>query len=73
LSTESFEIRYPDGDFEVDNTVRTPVVGDTIWRKGRPWKVTHMTSGSPVVVHVEIAADRDGELEHEGRVRERLV
>jgi hypothetical protein len=73
LSTESFEIRYPDGDFEVDYTVRSPVVGDTIWRKGRPWKVTHMTSGWPVVAYVELAADRAGELEHEGRVREGLV
>jgi hypothetical protein len=38
----SFEIRFPDGDFEIDAGTRRPPpdVGDTLRRRGKLWKVT---------------------------------
>jgi hypothetical protein len=51
-----YEIRYPNGDFEIDaGTQRPPpVVGDTIWRRGEVWKVTSTDdTEKPVVVRVE--------------------
>jgi hypothetical protein len=53
-----YEIRFPDGAFEVDASLQhpPPAVGDTIRRKGRVWKVVSATTdGAPVVVKVEPA------------------
>jgi hypothetical protein len=52
----SFEIRYPNGDFEIDAApYPPPAVGDAIRRKGQLWRVTARTEGKPVVVRVELA------------------
>jgi hypothetical protein len=55
----TFEIRYPNGDFEIDaGQYPPPAVGDRIRRKGQLWRVTAATNGKPVVVHVELADER---------------
>ena len=53
----SFEIRYPSGDYEVDVSGQRspPVVGDTIRRNGRLWKVITRTDVPAVIVRVELA------------------
>ncbi len=50
----SFEIRFPDGTFEVDanNQHPPPKVGDTIRRVGQLWRVIDRRDGTPVVVRV---------------------
>ena len=50
----SFEIRFPDGTFEVnaDNQHPPPEVGATIRRVGKRWRVIARTDGTPVVVRV---------------------
>lgn len=58
----AYEIRFPNGDFEVDAAQKhaPPVVGDTLRRAGRLWKVTATTAangGAPRVVHVQLATD----------------
>jgi hypothetical protein len=55
-----FEIRYPDGDFEMDafSQLPPPAVGQTIRRRGRLWKIVSRTEGRPVVVRVELADGR---------------
>ena len=41
MPARQFEIRYPDGDFEIAYTQRPfPTVGETIQRKNRVWEVT---------------------------------
>src|SRR6188768_3279841 len=42
MRSEVFEIRYPDGDFEIAATQvhSLPVVGDQFRRKDRLWRVT---------------------------------
>lgn len=56
----SFEVRYPDGDFEIDASQNQPppAVGATIRRKGQLWRVTARTDGKPVVLRVELADER---------------
>ena len=53
----AYEIRFPNGSFEVDAAQRhaPPAVGDTLRRSGRWWKVIATTAngGSPIVVYVE--------------------
>jgi len=54
----SFEIRYPNGDFEIDvGPYPPPTVGNTIRRKGQLWRVTATTDDRPVVVRVEPEVD----------------
>jgi hypothetical protein len=58
-----YEIRFPDGAFEVDASLQhpPPAVGDTIRRKGKVWKVVSATSDrAPVVVRVELAEQPEG-------------
>jgi hypothetical protein len=56
----SFEILYPNGDFEIDASGQSPppAVGDTIRRKGQLWRVTAATGGRPIIVRVEPAKGR---------------
>jgi hypothetical protein len=55
-----FEIRYPNGDFEMaaSRQLPRPVVGDTLRRKGQLWKVVSATHQEPWVLRVEPADDR---------------
>jgi hypothetical protein len=54
----SFEIRFPNGDFEIDAAeYPPPTVGDTIRRRGQFWRVTARSRGAPIVVRVEPAPD----------------
>jgi hypothetical protein len=58
----SFEIRYPNGDFEIDaGTQRPPPgVGDTIHRQGKTWKVTATNEEqTPVLVQVKRDSEAD--------------
>ena len=56
----SFEIIYPNGDFEIDAAGQhaPPTVGDTIRRRGKLWRVTATTDGKPVIVRVELVEKR---------------
>jgi len=56
----SFEIVYPNGDFEIDASRQhaPPAVGDTIRRHGKLWRVTATTDGKPVMVRVELVEER---------------
>jgi hypothetical protein len=60
MRSEVFEIRYPDGDFEIAATQvhSVPVAGDQFRRKDRLWRVTHTEGGRPVLVHVELVERR---------------
>jgi len=56
----SFEIRFPDGDFEIDaGTQRPPPdVGDALRRRGKLWKVTARNDRPRVTVRVERLEER---------------
>jgi hypothetical protein len=56
----SFEIIYPNGDFEISASRQQPppAVGDTIRRQGKLWRVTARTDGKPVIVRVELVEER---------------
>ena len=56
----SFEIIYPNGDFEIDASGQhpPPTVGETIRRQGKEWRVTASTDGKPVIVRVELVEER---------------
>jgi hypothetical protein len=60
MRSEVFEIRYPDGDFEIAATQvhRLPVAGDRLRRKNRLWQVTYTEGRRPVLVHVELVGER---------------
>ena len=53
----SFQIIYPNGDFEIDASGQhaPPDVGDTIRRKGKLWRVTQATGARPIILRVEPA------------------
>jgi hypothetical protein len=52
----TFEIIYPNGDFEIDASGQhpPPTVDDTIRRQGKLWRVTATTDEKPVIVRVEL-------------------
>jgi hypothetical protein len=52
----SFEVRFPDGTFEIDasNEHPPPEVGDTIHRRGKLWRVTARRDDVPVIVRVAL-------------------
>ena len=54
-----FEIRYPNGDFELDAFSQRPppAIGETIRRRGNLWKVVSRKDGQPVVIRVEPVPD----------------
>jgi hypothetical protein len=60
MRSEVFEIRYPDGDFEIAATQihRLPVAGDRFRRKDRLWQVTYTEGRRPVLVHVELVGEQ---------------
>jgi hypothetical protein len=60
MRSEVFEIRYPDGDFEIAATQirRLPIAGDRLWRKDRLWQVTYTEGLRPVLVHVELVGEQ---------------
>jgi len=70
MPARPFEIRYPDGDFEIAYTRRPfPTVGQTIRRKNRVWEVTHREDrdadgGDAVFVYVEPAGAPGGDGRH---------
>jgi hypothetical protein len=55
----SYEIRFPDGDYEIDAVAQRPppAVGETLRRKGQLWKVTTRSDGPPVTMRVELVSD----------------
>jgi len=52
----SFEIRFPDGTFEIgaSNEHPPPEIGDTIRRRGELWRVTARRNGALVIVRVAL-------------------
>jgi hypothetical protein len=60
MRSEVFEIRYPDGDFEIAATQihRLPAAGDRFRRKDRLWQVTRTEGRRPVLIHVELVGDQ---------------
>jgi len=53
----SFEIRFPDGDYEIDVTTRPlPAAGATMRRKHANWRVGRVEAGRIPVVYVEHVA-----------------
>ena len=62
MRTEVFEIRYPDGDFEIAATEihRVPAAGDRLRRKGCVWRVTRTEGRNPVLVYVDLPGRRSG-------------
>ena len=56
----TFEIIYPNGDFEIDASGQhaPPSVGDTIRRQGKLWRITATKDGKPVIVRVELVEER---------------
>jgi hypothetical protein len=55
-----FEIRYPDGDFEIDAFTQQPPpsIGETLRRRGKLWRVVSKTTYEPFVMRVEPVPDR---------------
>jgi hypothetical protein len=74
----SFEIRFPDGTFEIDasNAHPPPEIGDTIRRSGKLWRVTARSDGMPVIVRValvEKSAKGSSSYEAAGGARLRML
>jgi len=61
----SYEVIFPNGDFEIDAGTQgpPPAVGDVIRRKGTFWRVTATQGQSPIIVRVE-AAERGSKDNH---------
>jgi hypothetical protein len=55
-----YEIRFPNGDFEMDAFTEKPPpeIGETLHRRGEQWKVVSKTAEEPFVVRVERVPDR---------------
>ena len=70
MPARPFEIRYPDGDFEIAYTRRpSPTVGQTIQRKNRVWDVIRRDDrdadgADAVFVYVEPARTPGGDDRH---------
>ena len=63
LATNTFVLRFPDGDFELDAThFEPPAIGDTIRRRNQLWIVTQMTANEPPVFLLERTPQRDTRL-----------
>ncbi len=54
-----YEIRFPNGDFEIDAFTQKPPpeIGETLHRRGELWRVVSKSSEAPFVVQVEPVAD----------------
>jgi hypothetical protein len=58
MAARAFVIRFPNGDFEYDVTRSAiPSVGETLWRRGLPWRVIRRARNSVLEVHVEPAEE----------------
>jgi hypothetical protein len=55
MDIETIELRFPDGEFEIDTTDRVPQVGEVVTRNGRVWKVDAIEPGIPTVVVMQAA------------------
>ena len=53
---KSVEFKFPDGDFEIDTTTRTPRFGDLLTKRGRVWRVDDVLPGLPPLVMLEPAS-----------------
>jgi hypothetical protein len=64
-----FEIRYPDGDFEMDAFTQQPPpqIGETLRRRGKLWRVVSKTTYEPFVVQVEPVPDQGKAARFEAR------
>jgi hypothetical protein len=53
----SYEVIFPNGDYEIDAGTGSPppAVGDRIRRRGKWWTVTATTGEKPVIVRVQPA------------------
>ena len=62
IAPDTFEIRFPGGDFEYVATHGTvPAVGETIHRRGFAWVVTRVVEDGASTVYVERADEQLGE------------
>jgi len=63
VPASAFVIRFPNGDFEYDFTLRAlPSIGETMRRNGLLWLVTRVTQDRVSTVHVEpVDAPESGE------------
>ena len=57
----TIELRFPDGDFELDATDQVLKRGDVIERRGKAWKVDDILSGVPPIVVLEPVPPRGTE------------
>ena len=64
-----FEIRYPNGDFEMSafTQQRPPEIGETLRRRGKLWRVVSKTNDEPFVMRVEPVPDRRNAARSEAR------
>jgi hypothetical protein len=64
-----FEIRYPNGDFEMSafTQQRPPEIGETLRRRGKLWRVVSKTNYEPFVMRVEPVPDRGNAARSEAR------
>jgi hypothetical protein len=53
----AFEIRFPNGDYEIDASGQQPPpnVGDVIRRNGELWRVKARSDDKPIRLWVEVA------------------
>jgi hypothetical protein len=60
MRATSFQIMFPDGDYEFNTTTerRLPSIGDQIERRRQLWTVTRITDQDPAIVYVELVPRR---------------
>lgn len=51
-----YELRFPDGDFELGITSHPPEVGDLLSRRRQRWRVNYVSPGPAPVAYVERAS-----------------
>jgi len=52
------EFKFPNGDFEIDTTVRVPIPGEAMIRRGFNGKVDHVEAGWPPVITLQPEEER---------------
>ena len=68
IPARAFVIRFPNGDFEYDFTRKpVPLVGDTLYRKQRLWRVSAITRDEVATVRVEAVDTFEQEATSAGR------
>jgi hypothetical protein len=70
MSGGLYEIRFPNGEFEIAYTQKHPPdIGDTLQRRGELWRVVSKTIKAPLALRVEPAEEPGGRLVSRAQVR----